>query len=85
MKITSVSTVSEKPLKRIREKAGIRKNARPEMIMMRIEKKENILLMKLLSASGLSDSFSMINGIRTERDTTEATVTKIRSGIRKAA
>ena len=64
---------------------GMKKKAKPETMRIRIEKKEKILLIKLRTASKPKASFSIINGIKTEIDTIEATVTKIKSGMRKAA
>src|SRR3989344_9658036 len=85
IKITSVSAVAEKPLKRTPASMGISRNARTETAMIKTEKKEKILFTKLRSASRLFASSSMIKGIKTESDTTEATVTKIKSGMRNAA
>ena len=85
IKMTSASAGSEKPLNKTPEIEGMRKYARPETIIIKTEKKEKMLLIKVLRVARLSASFSIMNGIRTESDTTEATVTKIKSGIRKAA
>jgi hypothetical protein len=64
---------------------GMRKKANAETKMIEIAKKEKMLFTKSRSAWGLSASFSIMNGIKTDNDTTDATVTKIKSGIRKAA
>src|SRR3989344_1096056 len=85
IKMTSVRVASEKPLNNIFETTGMRKKARPEMMIIRTEKKEKMSLIKLRNASGPRLSSSMMKGMRTESETTEAAATKIRSGIRKAA
>ena len=85
IKIICVSATSENPLNKILETNGVRKYARVATTIIKSEKKENILSMKLRSVSRPSVSFSIINGMSTDKDTIEATVTKIKSGIRKAA
>src|SRR3989344_8424875 len=77
----SASSSEPKPLKRSPLIAGIRSQAAAETAKIRRAKKENMLSMNSFRFS----LFSIIKGTKTETETTEATVTKMKSGTRNAA
>lgn len=84
-KLTCDNSDTVKPLNKNLEISGINTKTRIQVMKMIIEKKENMLFINSLTASLPSFSLSTIKGTRTERETMEATVTKRKSGIRKAA
>src|SRR3990167_3644258 len=73
------------PLKRMPATVGIRKYAATDTVTIKMQKKEKILSMNSRRDFRLCPSFSMMKGTSTESETTEATVTKMKSGMRKAA
>lgn len=83
--ITCSNWELSKPGKSIGLNVGTKKNATPLVITINRKKNKKILPINFLEASLLSSIFCIKNGIRTEIETIEPTVMKIKSGILKAA